>query len=130
MLVRLVWLTPLLLLGCLDAFAPAGAMPLTPPAVYGVWWTEIERCAGLGGDFDRVEWYQVPGSSYSCPAYEGQCDGWGRAPHTINMAQGRLYDGQVAEHDMLHDRLQRSDQPPAFRACGVQPGKPHRPTSA
>src|SRR5207249_6643941 len=81
MLVRLRWLTPRLLLGCLDAFAPAGAVPLTPPAVYGVWWTEIERCAGLGGDFDRVEWYQVPGSSYSCPAYEGQCDGWWRAPH-------------------------------------------------
>src|SRR5213083_1977631 len=82
MRLRIGWLTPLLLLGCLDAFAPAGAVPLTPPAVYRVWWTEIERCAGLSGDFDRVEWYQVPGSSYSCPAYEGQCDGWWRAPHT------------------------------------------------
>ena len=35
-----------MLLGCLDAFAPAGAMPFTPHAVYRVWWTEIERCAG------------------------------------------------------------------------------------
>src|SRR2546428_810795 len=66
------WLTSLLLLGCLDAFAPAGAVPFTPPAVYRAWWTEIESCAGLSGDFDRVEWYEVPGSSYSCPAYEGQ----------------------------------------------------------
>ena len=79
----------------------------------------IERCAGLGGGFDRVEWYQVPGSSYSCPAYEGQCDGWWRAPHTIYMAQTRLYDRQVAEHEMLHDLLQRGDHPPVFRACGV-----------
>src|SRR5207249_8219681 len=29
MLVRLGWLTPLLVLVCLDAFAPAGAVPLT-----------------------------------------------------------------------------------------------------
>src|SRR2546425_8907278 len=82
MRLRLGWLTPLLLLGCLDAFAPAGAVPFTPPAVYRAWWTEIESCAGLSGDFDRVEWYEVPGSSYSCPAYEGQCDGWWRSPHT------------------------------------------------
>src|SRR5439155_2186966 len=60
MRLRLGWLTPLLLLGCLDAFAPAGAVPFTPPAVYRAWWTEIERCAGLSGDFDRVEWYEVP----------------------------------------------------------------------
>src|SRR5207302_643462 len=88
MRLRLGWLTPLLLLGCLDAFAPAGAVPFTPPAVYRAWWTEIESCAGLSGDFDRVEWYEVPGSSYSCPAYEGRCDGWWRSPHTTYMGQG------------------------------------------
>ncbi|HYU91368.1 MAG TPA: hypothetical protein VE966_13030 [Gemmatimonadales bacterium] len=116
---RLRWLPVVLLLGCLDAFAPAGAMPFTPHAVYRTWWTEIERCAGLWGDFDRVEWYAVPGSSYSCPAYEGRCDGWWRSPHTIYMAQGQLYDRQVAEHEMLHDLLQRGDHPPVFQACGV-----------
>src|SRR5881398_372820 len=92
MRLRLGWLTPLLLLSCLDAFAPAGAVPFTPPAVYRAWWTEIESCAGLSGDFDRVEWYEVPGSSYSCPAYEGRCDGWWRSPHTIYMAQGLVYN--------------------------------------
>src|SRR5205823_10912704 len=56
MRLRLGWLTPLLLLSCLDAFAPAGAVPFTPPAVYRAWWTEIESCARLSGDFDRVEW--------------------------------------------------------------------------
>src|SRR6266705_1773835 len=106
MLGRLVWLTPLLLLGCLDAFAPAVAVPLTPPAVYRVWWTEMERCAGLWGVFDRVE------------RYEGRCDGSWRAPHTIYMAQSRLYDRQLAEHEMLHDLLQRGDHPPVFKACG------------
>ena len=57
MLRWLRWLTPLLLLACLDSFAPAGAVPFTPHPVYRVWWEEIERCAGLSGDFDRVEWY-------------------------------------------------------------------------
>ena len=119
MLIRLRWIPVILLLGCLDAFAPAGATPFTPPAVYQVWWTEIERCAGLWGDFARVEWYQVPGSSYSCPAYEGRCDGWWRSPHTNYMAETRLNDRRLAEHEMLHDLLQRGDHPSVFQACGV-----------
>ena len=119
MLIRFRWVPVVLLLGCLDAFAPAGSVYLTPPAVYRGWWTEIERCAGLWGDFDRVDWYEVPGSSYTCPAHEGQCDGWWRSPHTIYMAQSRLDDRQLAEHEMLHDLLQRGDHPPVFKACGV-----------
>ena len=105
------WLAPLLLLGCLDAFAPAGAAPFTPPPVYRVWWAEVEHCAGVWGDFDRVEWYDVPGSSYRCPAYEGWCDGWWRAPHVIYMAHQLLADRRVAEHEMLHDLLGRPGHP-------------------
>src|SRR5207249_5586386 len=52
MLRCLRWLPVVLLLACLDAFAPAGAVPFTPPVVYRAWWTEIESCAGLLGDFD------------------------------------------------------------------------------
>jgi len=116
---RLRGLIPLLLLGCLDAFAPAGAAPFTPAAIYRAWWTEIERCAGVWGDFDRVEWYEVPGAGYSCPDHAGRCDGWWRSPHTIYMAHDRLYNRQLAEHEMLHDLLQRGDHPPVFKACGV-----------
>jgi hypothetical protein len=116
---RLRWLAPLLLLGCLDSFAPAGAEPFTPPAVYRVWWQEVEHCAGLWGDFDRVEWYEVPGSSYRCPAYEGWCDGWWRAPNLIYMAAQRLDDRRLAEHEMLHDLLGRGDHPPVFQTCGL-----------
>jgi hypothetical protein len=35
------------------------------------------------------------------------------------MAQSRLDDRQLAEHEMLHDLLQRGDHPPVFKACGV-----------
>jgi len=112
-------LSVVLLLGCLDNFAPAGAVPFTPPDAYRTWWTAIESCAGISGDFDRVEWYEVPGSSYPCPAYEGSCEGWWRPPHTVYMSQDQVNDRRLAEHEMLHDLLQRGDHPPAFQACGV-----------
>ncbi|TLY54213.1 MAG: hypothetical protein E6K55_06325 [Gemmatimonadetes bacterium] len=83
------------------------------------WWAEIENCAGIWADFDRVEWYEVGGSSYPCPAYEGRCEGWWQPPHTIYMAQDQTGNRQLAEHEMLHDLLQRGDHPPVFVACGV-----------
>lgn len=113
------WIPILLLVGCLDAFSPAGAVQWTPPAIYRTWWAAIESCAGIQADFDRVEWYVVPGSSYACPAYEGQCQGWWQPPHTIYMAQDQTNNRVLAEHEMLHDLLQRGDHPPVFAACNV-----------
>jgi hypothetical protein len=120
----LVRLCPLvLLLACLDSFAPAGAAPFTPPAAYRAWWSVIAVCAGISGDFDRVEWYQVPDATYPCPAYAGRCAGWWRPPHDIYLAEVWLADRQLVEHEMLHDLLQRGDHPPVFEACGVaRPG--------
>src|SRR6267154_5215977 len=51
-------------------FAPTGAASFAPPAFYRAWWAAIESCAGMSGDFDRVEWYEVPGTTYPCPAYD------------------------------------------------------------
>ena len=109
----------LLFLGCLDSFAPTDATWFAPPAVYQSWWAAVESCSGITGDFERVEWYSVPGSTYPCPAYDGQCEGWWRPPHTIYMARDLLTDRRLAEHEMLHDLLQRGDHPPVFQTCGV-----------
>src|SRR5439155_3892850 len=52
----------------------------------------------------------APGSRVTSIAWSGtrcRCDGWWRSPHTIYMAQGRLDDRRLAEHEMLHDLLQR-----------------------
>jgi hypothetical protein len=35
------------------------------------------------------------------------------------MAQRVVNDRRLAEHEMLHDLLQRGDHPPVFAACGV-----------
>jgi hypothetical protein len=37
----------------------------------------------------------------------------------IYMAQGLVYNRRLAEHEMLHDLLQRGGHPPVFQACGV-----------
>jgi len=66
-----------------------------------------------------VEWYEVPGVDYPCPAYEGRCDGWWQPTHTIYLAYRWRNDRQLVEHEMLHDLLQRGDHPPVFQACGV-----------
>ncbi|HYK81603.1 MAG TPA: hypothetical protein VEU55_00540 [Gemmatimonadales bacterium] len=115
---RWIWAT-LVVVACLDSFAPAGATEFSPPAVYRTWWAEIAACAGLSGDFAAIDWYQVVGTSYSCPAYEGSCSGWWQPPHTIYLAAAWVNDRQLVEHEMLHDLLQRGDHPPVFQACGV-----------
>ena len=119
MLSRLRWLVPLALLGCLDTFAPAGAVEFEPPAAYRTWWAAIQGCAGITADFTRIEWYEVRGANYPCPAYEGRCDGWWQPPHVIYIASQWLTDWKLVEHEMLHDLLQRGDHPPVFQACGV-----------
>lgn len=116
---RAHWLLLGLLAGCLYSFAPGGAVPFTPPAVYQTWWSAIEACAGLWGNFDRLEWYEVAGTDYPCPSYEGRCDGWWQPPHAIYLAHRWRDDRQLVEHEMLHDLLQRGDHPPVFQACGV-----------
>jgi hypothetical protein len=116
---HLHWLGLVLLLGCLDAFAPAGGVEFSPPAAYRAWWTEIEACAGITADYAAIEWYEVRGASYACPAYEGRCAGWWQPPHTIYLAEDWLNDRVLVEHEMLHDLLQRGDHPPVFQQCGV-----------
>ncbi|HVH10350.1 MAG TPA: hypothetical protein VM736_11185 [Gemmatimonadales bacterium] len=116
---RVRWLVLAFVAACLDTFAPRGAVEFSPPPAYRAWWTAIEECARIWGDFGRIEWYQVPGPSYPCPAYEGSCRGWWQPPHTIYIAAQSLNDAQLVEHEMLHDLLQRGDHPPVFAACGV-----------
>ena len=119
LLLHLRWLALLIVVACLDTFAPAGAVPFVPPASYRAWWAAIEDCARLWGDYGRLRWYEVPGDDYPCPAYDGRCDGWWQPPHTIYLAERYLADRQLVEHEMLHDLLQRGDHPPVFQVCGV-----------
>jgi hypothetical protein len=93
--------------GC--GFDPVGEAPMDPPAVYREWWAKTEACSGLSGDFDRVEWLVVPGSSFECSS--GQCAGHWERGHRIYIAGDWTGHEMVVRHEILHELLERSGHP-------------------
>lgn len=117
-MMRATWLLGILVACGFADFAPTEATPLTPPAAYRLWHQSIGECAGLTGRFERITWYTVPGRDFSCPI--GRCGGWFRPPHTIFLAQERVDDQSLVQHEILHDLLQEGGHPPIFDICGVR----------
>ena len=104
--------------GCLDPFAPPlGTARIEPPGLYGEYWSAVEQCSGLRGEFGRIRWYAVPTAPFTCPTATGFCYGFWRKPHDIFVERTAPF--LVVGHEMLHDLLQRGDHPPVFRACGL-----------
>ena len=106
------------LCGCLDPFAvPLGTERFEPPGLYSEYWRAVEQCSGLRGQFDRIRWYAVPTTPFTCPTTAGSCYGLWREPHDIFVERTAPY--LIVGHEILHDLLQRGDHPPVFRACGL-----------
>jgi hypothetical protein len=101
--------------GC--GFDVEGDKAFQPPAVYRAWWAKTEACSGLTGDFDRVRWETVPGTSFTCSG--NQCVGHWQSDHRIWIAEGRLEDEMVVRHEMLHDLIGRAGHPdpPFGKGC-------------
>jgi hypothetical protein len=106
---RLFWATALLLTlsGC--GFDPEGDQPLAPPPVFREWWAKTEACSGRTGNFDRIRWSIVEGSSFACSS--GQCAGHWTTNHHIFLAEKWSMDEMVVRHEMLHDLLGRPGHP-------------------
>jgi hypothetical protein len=110
---------------------PEGAVRLVAPSVYQTWWADVERCAGVTGDIDRIEWYEVPCTAgetgFECPdTPDGLCAGEWKAPHLISLAgpnalfpDGYVNDEFTVKHEILHDLLQTGDHPVTFQECGL-----------
>ena len=99
---------------------PAGAVPLTAPARYREWWADAKRCSGLGGEYERLRWFVVPGT-VSFEYQGGRYDGvWWSDYHWIVLSEARVHDSLVVRHEMLHDLVGRGDHPPEFfeEKCG------------
>jgi hypothetical protein len=109
-LIRFSGLTGLLLIlsGC-GFVDPVGDVPLDPPAVYRDWWAKTQACSGLSGNFERVRWSVIEGSSFSCSS--GQCAGHWRSDHHIFLAGDWSMDEMVVRHEMLHDLIGRPGHP-------------------
>ncbi len=118
-------------IGCEVPTRPNGTRLAATPAVFAVWWQEVERCAGVSGDLDRISWYVVPcepgETGFRCEATpEGLCAGEWRKPHTIELAgpnrilpEGYVSDEWTVKHEMLHDLLGTPEHTTQFWNCQV-----------
>jgi hypothetical protein len=103
-----LWIS-VLLAGC-SPFEPANDRPLDPPAPYRQWWAKTEACSGLSGNFERVQWFVVPGYQFDCPT--GECVGrWESEGHRIYLAEDWVENEMVVRHEMLHDLIGHPGHP-------------------
>ena len=108
---------------CAFLFAPSlpeDSGRFIPPEKYREIWAEAEKCTGKQGDFDRVEWYLVPGHDFKCPS--GRCIGEWIPPHGIAIAEEWKNIDWVVKHEMIHDitRLGHDKGPRDRQIWGVQ----------
>lgn len=81
---------------------PIGAVPLTPPRAYTLWWSLTEACSERTGDFSAIRWYVLPGKT------EFEVDGkvyqsyWWSAGNVIVVAEPVKLIGRLVRHEMLH----------------------------
>jgi len=115
------WLALGVLLGCAaDPAAPSVHERFDPPATYRAWFASTEACSGLAGEFERIRFYRVPGSEFSCPS--GMCVARWTDGHQIFVAEAFLGDEMVLRHEMLHDLIGHPGHPdPPFgeSGCGL-----------
>lgn len=93
-------------------YSPDGAAPLIAPAIYRMWWAELERCAEKTASFERIHFWTVTGTTFPCPG--GPCVGRWQSPHNVYIADGWVNNASLVKHEMLHDLLGTGDHPPAL----------------
>lgn len=96
-----------------DSPLPMGAVALSPPAQFRLWWDVTSQCARVAGRFADVRWYVVPGAA-SFPTEHGDADGaWYAVSNRIVLAGRAVNTGGVVRHEMLHALLRVSGAHPA-----------------
>ena len=112
-----------LALACHDATEPhvaLGAVQITPPGRYALWWRLTQTCSGITKDYASVQWYVVPNTT-TLTYQNNQVDAyWISDPDRIVLADARRNDGPIVRHEMLHALLHRNGHPrdAYLVACG------------
>lgn len=114
---RVGWPGLLVLAAC--SFEPEGAQRYEPPAIYREWFAATEACSAQRGEYFRINWFVVPGPSFTCPS--GECVAHWRGNHSVFIAQPFVESEMVIRHEMLHDIIGRPGHPdpPFVRGCGL-----------
>jgi len=116
---------PLFLLLVLGCGIPTDSSPWRPPEAALVaphpdsprWWSEVQACVGLSGNFDRIQWFTVEGSAFSTPDH-GWAGGRWVPPHDIYLAEARYDSEEVVKHEMVHELLRPgASDDPRFEDC-------------
>ncbi|MCC7053021.1 MAG: hypothetical protein IT355_07105 [Gemmatimonadaceae bacterium] len=84
---------------------PPDATEFMAPAIYRVWWSEVERCSGRTAPLSGVRWYVSPRDFLELTGKSfvgGYYDHGGRR---IVLAKGARYDGETVRHEILHALL-------------------------
>ena len=111
-------LPALFAVGCAEAgnLGPVNARPLDPPAIYQLWWRQVEACTEFNARFDRVDWFEA--DELVNTERETRHMGAWKPPHSIYVRTGNVLSESVVKHEMVHELLQRKDHDmPLFRLC-------------
>jgi hypothetical protein len=95
--------------GDAPAFLFASVQPISAPAAWRAIYHEVERCAAMVGDYDRIRW-AVMAAPLSGP--KGPTYGFTVGERIVLLANDTTY----LRHEMLHHVLQTAGwQPPALK---------------
>ena len=101
-------------LGCTEPNALAtGAVTLTPPEQFKMWWALTESCSGLTGRFEDVTWYVVPGAASFDAGGVLAVGAYDPTARRITLASLSVTDPHVVRHEMLHALLGKTGGHPA-----------------
>lgn len=96
-------------------FDPIGPS-MGPPAIYRQWYSDVEKCSGLTGDFDAIRWQHV----YDLRDGQTMYRAYWYPRHTITLRDDFRFDEQVVKHEMMHDLIQSGEHPALYfeQVCG------------
>lgn len=94
------------LAACSAARNPVGLsavpQPFTAPAIYRQWYSELEVCSGLKGNYDAIGFFTMP-DPYTASGEDA--GGTWRREHTILIREDQTNTKWLVEHEMMHDLL-------------------------
>lgn len=75
-------------------------------AQYRQWYQELEKCSGLKGDFNRLNFYVTTDHLHNGRTFDGY---WEQQSNSIVLR--KPWERESVQHEMMHDLLQSTSHP-------------------